>query len=178
MNSQINKNLLSKIKKIKVLALDVDGVLTNGKINIDSNGKEIKVFDVQDGFGVAIFQKVGYRTAIITARSSEAVAARAKDLKITKVFQNAYPKEESFNDLLKTFQIEPEEVCFVGDDFPDMGVLSRVGFAVAVKNASSEVKKIADYITKNSGGDGAVREVIEIILKAQGKWKEVLKAFI
>lgn len=173
----VDKTLQSRINKIQVLALDVDGVLTNGKINIDAKGEEIKVFDVKDGFSIVIFQKAGFRTAIITAKSSVAVSARAKGLKITKVFQNAYPKDKAFQTLLKSFKVKPEEVCFVGDDFPDIVVLKQVGFAVAVKNAAPEVKKVAHYVTRNYGGDGAVREVIELILKTQGKWKEVLKAF-
>ena len=174
---KIDKKLQSKIKRIKVLALDVDGVLTNGKINIDANGKEIKVFDVQDGFSIAIFQKMGYKTSIITARSSVAVTARAKDLKIHKVYQDAYPKDKAFKKLLKDLKVKADEVCFIGDDLPDMVVLKQTGFSVAPKNAAKEVKAIVDYVAKNDGGNGAVREVVELILKTQGKWREVLKAF-
>ena len=157
--------------------MDVDGVLTDGKIVIDGQGKELKNFDVQDGFGIVVFQKVGYKTAIISARSADAVTARVTDLKIHKVFQDAFPKIKAYEQLLSEFNVRDEEVCFVGDDWPDLGVLSRVGFAVAVANAVSEVKKTAHYVTKKKGGDGAVREIIDLILKTQGKWKNILSGF-
>ena len=161
-----------KLSKIKVLALDVDGVLTDGKIIIDDKGKEIKVFDVQDGLGLVVLRKAGIKTAIISARASKAVTARAKDLKIDRLYQNAYPKMEAYKKLLKEFKVLDEQVCFMGDDLPDIQVLERVGFAVAVPKAVPEVKRVCDYITKRDGGDGAVREVLELILKAQGKWND------
>jgi len=173
----IDKKLKDKITKIKVLAMDVDGVLTNGKINIDSNGKEIKVFDVKDGFSLSVFQKVGYQTAIITARGSEAVTARAKDLKISKVYQNAYPKDNAYQELLQELNLRDENVCFVGDDWPDMVVLKKVGFSVAVNDAVAEVRDVVDYTTEKKGGEGAVREVVELILKTQGQWKQTLESY-
>ena len=170
----MNKTVMDKIQKIKVLVLDVDGVLTDGKIVIDAQGKEIKTFDVQDGFGIVLLGRVGFKTAIISARSATAVTVRAKDLKIDKVYQDAYPKVNAYVKLLNDFKVSDDEVCFVGDDLPDVGVLKRVGFAVAVANAVEEVKKEADYVTKKSGGAGAVREVIELILKNQGKWESTV----
>jgi 3-deoxy-D-manno-octulosonate 8-phosphate phosphatase (KDO 8-P phosphatase) len=164
-----------KMQKIRVFAFDVDGVLTDGKINMDEDGREFKSFDVYDGFGVAVLKMVGYKTAIITAKGSPCVMARAQNLGITKVFLNAYPKITAYEQLLKEWKISDDEVCFIGDDIPDICVLKRVGFAVAVNNAAPEVKKAADYVTKRSGGNGAVREVIEMILKAQGKWAPILK---
>lgn len=166
--------LKAKIKKIKVLAMDVDGVLTDGKIVLEHNGNELKFFDVQDGYGIAVIKRAGIKTAIITARSSGAVSSRAADLKIDKVFQDAYPKTAAYDQLLKDLNVSNEDICFVGDDLADIAILERVGFAVAVKNAANEVKKAADYVTKNHGGDGAVREVVELILKTQGKWKKIL----
>jgi len=166
--------ILKKIKKVKVLVMDVDGVLTNGKINLDHMGREIKVFDVKDGFAIAIFKRCGMKTAILSARSSPAVTARAADLKIDKVYQDAYPKDKTFEKLLKYFKVAENEICFVGDDIPDICVLKRVGFSVAVFNAPKEVKLQADYTTKNRGGDGAVREVIELILRTQRKWKKIV----
>jgi 3-deoxy-D-manno-octulosonate 8-phosphate phosphatase (KDO 8-P phosphatase) len=171
----MKKSVLQKIKKIKVLALDVDGVLTHGKINLDEKGKEVKSFDVYDGFGLALFKRSGLKTAIISARFSGAVSARARDLKIDKVYQDAYPKITAFEEMLKEFGVKDEEVCFVGDDLPDICILKRVGFGVAVNNAALEVKQVADFITKKHGGDGAVREVIELILKTQGKWKGLVQ---
>lgn len=173
----MNAVIKRKIKKIKVLALDVDGVLTDGKIIVNDDGKEIKNFDVQDGFGLVLLQRAGYKTAIISARAAPAVTARAKDLKVDRIYQNAYPKKEAYARLLKDLQVKNEEVCFVGDDLPDGVILSRVGFAVAVANAVSEVKKKADYVTRNKGGAGAVREVVELILKSNGQWKTIVSNF-
>jgi 3-deoxy-D-manno-octulosonate 8-phosphate phosphatase (KDO 8-P phosphatase) len=172
----MKKQLIEKIKKIKLLILDVDGVLTKGDIILDEKGKEIKVFNVQDGFGIVLFRKAGFKTAILSARSTGAVTARAKDLKIDRICQDAYPKITVYQKLLKDFKLKDAQTCFIGDDLPDIEVLTKVGFSVAVSNAASEVKKKADYITKCPGGCGAVREVIELILKTQKKWSGVLKA--
>ncbi len=169
-------NLNAIINKIKVVVFDVDGVLTNGKIVLDSKGEELKFFDVKDGFGISLLRKAGIKTAILTARYAPAVEARAKDLKIDKAYQDVYPKLEGFYQLLKDFNVKPQEVCFVGDDLPDVCVLREVGFAVAVNDAVLEAKKEADYITKKNGGAGAVRETIELILKTQNKLKELTEA--
>ncbi len=168
----------NKVKKIKLLILDVDGVLTNGKINLDEKGKEIKVFDVQDGFGIVFFKKAGFKTAIISARSAEAVTVRAKDLKFDKVYQDAYPKISAYQKLLKSLKLKDEEACFMGDDLPDICLLNKVGLAVAPANAVAEVKKCVDYVTKRKGGEGAVRETVELILKTQGKWKDIIKGMM
>ena len=159
-----------------MLALDVDGVLTDGKIVIDHQGQELKFFDVQDGYAIVQMRKSGFLTAVISARSTPAVTARMQDLKIDKIYQDAYPKLEAYRKLLTEFNLKDEEVCFMGDDLPDLPVLKRVGFAVAVANASGEVKQNADYVTKKRGGAGAVREVIEMILKGQGKWKKIVQS--
>ena len=105
------------------------------------------------------------------------MTARAKDFKLDKVYQNAYPTSDAFKKCCEFFKAKPKEICFIGDDLPDVCVLKKVGFAVAVKNAAFETKQAAHYVTKNFGGDGAVREVIEVILKAQGKWKAVIKHY-
>lgn len=165
-----------KIKKIKVLAMDVDGVLTDGNIIVDSDGREIKIFNVLDGFGIVVAGKAGLKTAIITARFSAPVEFRAKDLRVDKIYQAAFPKIKAYEEMLKEFSVKDSEVCFVGDDLPDVPVLKRVGFAVSVPNAAKGVKEHADYITKKAGGSGAVREVVELILTAQGKWTKVLAA--
>lgn len=170
-------SLLARIKKIKALVFDVDGVLTDGKIIFDSDGKETKVFDVQDGFGVVLLKRAGFKTAILTARASAVVTHRGEDLKIDRVYQDAYPKIEAYKNMLSEFRLKGENICFIGDDLPDLQVLKKVGLAVAVSNAVPELKKIAHYITKKRGGDGAVREVIELVLKTQGKWKKILSDF-
>ena len=158
------------LKKIKVVVMDVDGVLTDGRIIIDSNGVETKNFDVQDGFGIVFLKKCGLKTAIISARESGVVAHRARDLKIDKVYVGVYPKISAYESVLEEFKVLDEEVCFIGDDLADMLVMRRCGVAVAVANAVFEVKQIADYVTSKRGGEGAVREVIEMILQAQGHW--------
>ena len=159
-----------KLENIKVLVMDVDGVLTDGRIIMDGNGVETKNFDVQDGLGIVFAQMAGLKTAIISARYSDVTAHRAKDLKIDKVFCGVYPKTAAYEQMIKDFGVSDQEVCFVGDDLADLVILKRVGFAVAVANAVFEVKQAADYVTTKFGGKGAVRETVEHILKAQGKW--------
>lgn len=168
------RDLKSKLKKIKLLIMDVDGVLTDGSINIDDNGKELKRFDVQDGFAIVIFQRRGFKTAIVSARTCPAVTARAADLKIDKVYQDAYPKISAYQSILKDLNISDEQTCFMGDDLPDLCLFKRAALAVAVSNGRSEVKRAAHYVTRAGGGRGAVREVIEMILKAQGHWREIV----
>lgn len=169
--------LKKKFKKVKLLILDVDGVMTPGKIILDAKGDEIKVFDVQDGFGIVIFKRAGYQTAIITARASAAVAARAKDLKIDYVYQDAHPKINAYKQLLADLDLTDQDACFIGDDLTDLAVMKAVGLGITVPNAVPEIKRAADMVTKKPGGDGAVREVIELILKAQGQWLKVVKSF-
>jgi len=164
------------LKKIKVVAMDVDGVLTDGRIIMDGNGLETKNFDVQDGFGIMFLKKCGIKTAIISARHSNVVAFRAQDLKVDKVYVGVYPKLGAYESMLREFGVLDEEVCFIGDDVADLGIMGRCGFAVAVANAVFEVKRIADYVTGRSGGRGAVREAVELILKAQGHWGPQLYA--
>lgn len=162
-------------KKIKLLICDVDGVLTDGRIIYDGEGREIKNFDVQDGLGIVLLKKCGLQTAIISARKSSVVAQRAKELKIDHVFTGVFPKISAYEQLIKKLKIKDSEVCFVGDDLPDLGILKRVGLAVTVSNGVDEVKKVAHYITRKHGGRGAVREVADKILKAQGFWPKILK---
>ncbi len=158
------------LKNIKVLAMDVDGVLTDGRIVVDSNGVESKFFDVQDGFGIVFAKQCSLKTVIISARQSDVVKHRADDLKIDKAFVGVYPKITAYEQMIKEFGVSDAQVCFVGDDVADLKIMKRCGFAVAVANAVFEVKQIAHHVTKNKGGRGAVREVVELILKAQGRW--------
>ena len=127
-------------------------------------------FDVQDGCGINRIRKAGLKTAVISARSCRAVRARTDDLKIDAVYLDAYPKVGAYEDMLKKFGVTDAQVCFIGDDLPDIAILKRVGLAVAVANASADVKQQAHFVTKKKGGRGAVREVAERVLKAQGKW--------
>lgn len=169
--------LLGKLKKIKLLMLDVDGVLTDGRIIYDSQGRDAKFFDVHDGMGVYLLKKADISTVLITAKGSRAIRPRARDMRVETVFANISPKTKALEKILKKFKVSAQEVCFVGDDLVDLGLMKKVGFAVAVFNACPEIKQSAAYVTLKYGGRGAVREVAELILKAQGKWQEVLKDY-
>ena len=166
-----------KAKKIKLLVMDIDGVLTDGRIIYTDSGDQLKFFDVTDGMGLALLSRAGFKSAVLTTKKSKIVTRRSKDMHIDKVYQNALRKSEVFNKILTDFGVLAEEVCFIGDDVVDIPVLKRVGFAVCVPNAVPEAKSEAHYITKREGGRGAVREVIEIILKTQGRWDEVMKRY-
>ena len=166
--------LLEKAKKIKVLLLDVDGVLTDGRIIYDSGGRDMKFFDVHDGMGVHLLHKAGIPTILITAKGSRAIKPRAKDMQVDMVFENISPKSKVLERILKKYGVTKEEVCFAGDDLVDLCLMKRVGLPVAVCNAAVEIKRAARYITVKQGGRGAVREIAELLLKAQGKWEGLL----
>ncbi|MFH0731992.1 MAG: HAD hydrolase family protein [Candidatus Omnitrophota bacterium] len=166
-----------KINKIKMLIMDVDGVLTDGGIVLGTFGSELKFFNVHDGFGLTLWRKGGYKSAIITANSSSAVRRRAKFLQVDKVCQKAFDKLEAYGKIKKEFGLTDEQICFIGDDLIDLPVLKRVGFSCCVANALEDIKLSVDYVTKNSGGHGAVREVIDLILKRQNIWQQVAKIY-
>lgn len=169
--------ILEKAKKIKLLLLDVDGVLTDGRIIYDSRGRDMKLFDVHDGLGVYLLKKAGISTILITAKGSKAIKPRARDMQVEAVFENISPKSAVLDRMLDKYKVSPEEVCFVGDDLVDLSLLKKVGFPVAVCNACLEIKQVASYITLREGGRGAVREVAELILKAQGRWQEMVELY-
>lgn len=169
--------ILEKVKKIKLLLLDVDGVLTDGRIIYDSRGRDLKLFDVHDGLGVYILRKAGIKTILITAKDSKTIRFRAQDMQVEAVFKNISPKSAILDKILKTYKVDISEVCFVGDDLVDLCLMKRVGLPIAVSNASSYIKDVASYVTSKDGGRGAVREIAELILKSQGKWDEVLKIY-
>ena len=173
----MNKSLKDKFKRVKLLVLDVDGILTDGRIIVNDQGRETKNFDVQDGFGIVLFQRAGFKVAIISARASEAVKARTTDLKISKVYLNARNKLKTYRQLAKSVGIDDLDVCFMGDDLPDLGVAQTVGMVCTVPTAREEIQKEADYITTRAAGHGAVREVIELILQAKGIWESVVKEY-
>lgn len=171
-------NIKEKAKKVKLLILDVDGVLTDGKIVLDETGKQLKFFDVQDGLGVVLLKRAGINTIILSARYSRTVSLRAKDMKVFKIYQNSEDKLRTYQKILKQLKLKDKDVCFIGDELIDIPVLKRAGFSVAVANAAVEAKKVCDYTTKRKGGKGAVREVIELILKSQGKWDKVISRYL
>jgi len=173
----MDNEIIEKAKKVKLLLLDVDGVLTDGRIIYDSKGREIKFFYVHDGMGVYLLKKAGIPTVLVTAKGSSAIKPRARDMQVEAVFENVSPKTYILDKVLKRFKVEPEEICFVGDDLVDLGLMKRVGFRVAVFNACSEIKSLAHYITLKEAGKGAVREIAEIILKAKGVWEALVKEY-
>jgi len=173
----MEENILNKAKKVKLLLLDVDGVLTDGRIIYDSKGRDMKFFDVHDGMGVYLLKMAGIKTILITAKGSRAIKPRARDMRVEAVFENISPKTLVLDKILKKCNITIDEICFVGDDLVDLCLMKRVGFAVAVCNAANEIKESSCYITSREGGRGAVREVAELILKAQGKWQEAIRDY-
>jgi 3-deoxy-D-manno-octulosonate 8-phosphate phosphatase (KDO 8-P phosphatase) len=171
-----NASLVARAKKIRVLLMDVDGVLTDGRIWLlsrsDGTASEIKGFSAYDGAGLKLARASGLRTGLITGRKSSAVEQRARECEIEFVYQHQATKLGALTEILQATGADPSEVAYVGDDLPDVPILQRVGLAAAVANAVPEVKRAAHFVTVRSGGEGAVREVIELIVKAQGKWPE------
>lgn len=164
---------MDNLHKIKMVIADVDGVLTDGSITIDATGNELKTFNAKDGSGIKFLQRVGIKFAIITGRQSYAVEFRANELKIKDVYQSAKKKTEAYRKILSENGLKDDEVCYIGDDLVDIPVMRKVGFSVAVADSVLEVLEVVDYITKANGGKGAVREVVEKIIKGQGKWDEI-----
>lgn len=166
-----------KLKSIKLLILDVDGVLTDGKVIYTDSGEEIKRFDAQDGHGLKLLMRSGVGVVLLTGRKSKAVLHRARDLGIEDVYQKALNKIEVYESILMNKGLTDKDVGFVGDDLVDIPVLRKVGFSAAVPDAVPEVKEIVDYITTNKGGEGAVREICELLLKAQDTWATVTEKY-
>jgi 3-deoxy-D-manno-octulosonate 8-phosphate phosphatase (KDO 8-P phosphatase) len=164
-----------KLQDITTILFDVDGVLCDGDISYTSAGDEIKTFDVQDGMGITLARMGGLRTGIITGRNSEAVNRRAEELKVDIVSQGHFNKLIPYKEIKEKNNLDDKEVCYIGDDLLDLPILERVGFSVAVANAREEVKAVCDYVTVNKGGRGAVREVIDLILKRQRKFDVLLE---
>ncbi len=169
--------LIERAKKIKLLVLDVDGVLTDGRIIYGSYGDELKNFDVNDGLGMYLIRRAGIRCVILTAKGSRVVTKRAKELKVAKVYRDFHYKIEALHKIRKKFKVEDKEICFMGDDVIDIPVLKRIGLAVCPPNAMEDVKQFAHLITNKSGGHGAVREVCDFIMRAQGAWDKVMARY-
>jgi 3-deoxy-D-manno-octulosonate 8-phosphate phosphatase (KDO 8-P phosphatase) len=165
---------MEQAKDIKLVILDVDGVMTDGRIIIDDNGVETRNFDIKDGMGVVVLMMSGVEVAIITSKKSGAVRHRAEELKIKRFHEGIKKKTEPYEEMLKEMGITDAQVAYVGDDLVDLSMMKRVGLPIAVGDAVEDVKKHAIYVTKARGGCGAVREVAEMILKAQDKWDKIL----
>ncbi len=162
---------------IKKVIFDVDGVLTDGRIIMDGEGRELKFFNVKDGHGIVLLHRAGLSSMIITGRRSKVVEQRAKELGITEVYQKIHNKLGLFQELVEKNQLTPKETAYVGDDIVDIPIMKRVGLAVTVADAHPDVKKVAHYIASLPGGKGAVREFIEMLLKIQGHWDKVTERY-
>jgi 3-deoxy-D-manno-octulosonate 8-phosphate phosphatase (KDO 8-P phosphatase) len=170
--------VLRRARNIRVLLMDVDGTLTPGYVCLqtfpDSSVAEMKMFNAHDGAGVKLASIMGLRTGLITGRDSPATARRAREMAMEFIIQGQPKKLEAYKAILTRAGVTDDEVAYIGDDLPDLPLLGRAGLAVAVADAVVEVKRAAHYITTVRGGEGAVREVVELILKAQGKWKKAI----
>jgi 3-deoxy-D-manno-octulosonate 8-phosphate phosphatase (KDO 8-P phosphatase) len=164
--------------RIKLLVLDVDGVLTDGTLVINADGREIKFFNTLDGHGIRMWRRAGLKVAFLSGRVSEPTVWRAKDLEVDFCFEDCHSKLPVLEELAKQQGLLPEEIAYVGDDLMDLPAMRYAGFSAAVANAVEEVKGCADYVTARSGGDGAVREVIEYILKSSGRWEKLIEKYI
>jgi 3-deoxy-D-manno-octulosonate 8-phosphate phosphatase (KDO 8-P phosphatase) len=167
----------NRLGKIRLLLLDVDGVLTDGRITYDSQGREHKSFDVKDGHGLKMLQRAGLAVGIITGRRSSIVELRARELGIDIVVQGAKSKLEPYENILQQQGLRDEEVAYVGDDLVDLPILRRAGFAVTVADGVEDLKSQVHYVTVRSGGHGAVREVCDLLLKESGRWEEVTSRY-
>ncbi len=163
----------SRAQKIKMILMDVDGTLTDGNLFVLPDGEEIKSYNVKDGLGLLLAHMAGLKTGIITGKTSKALEIRASKLRIQDLYQGILDKKKVFLEILKKHSLSPEEIAYIGDDLGDLEVIKLSGLGAAVADAHPEIKKHSHYLCSNKGGKGAVREFIEYILKATGKWNLV-----
>jgi len=167
-----------RMKEIHLILLDVDGVLTDGRLGMTAAGEEIKFFSVYDGLAIRVAQNAGWKVGFLSGRKSKEVESRARELGVEIVVQGSRDKIKDLETILLENNLEAFQVAYIGDDLPDLPVLKRVGFSAAPHNAADVVKESVDYVTERRGGEGAVREVVDLLLKASGKWDEVLSQFL
>jgi 3-deoxy-D-manno-octulosonate 8-phosphate phosphatase (KDO 8-P phosphatase) len=171
-------NLPNLCRPIELILSDVDGVLTDGGVVYDNQGIEIKKFHIRDGLGIKLWQRAGYRFGVLTARTSHIVKVRASELGIDIVRQGFEKKLPVAEEILRQLSLRPEQLCYIGDDLTDLPVIRQAGLGVAVADAVEDVRAAASLVTKLPGGQGAVREVIELILKAKSRWDDVLQNYV
>jgi 3-deoxy-D-manno-octulosonate 8-phosphate phosphatase (KDO 8-P phosphatase) len=173
-----SSSFADRARRIRLLLMDVDGVLTDGRIYLqslpDGTAEEMKVFHAHDGAGLKLARVAGLRTGVITGRDSAATSRRAREVDMDFVSQKRAEKLPAYEQILREAGVGDDEVAYIGDDLPDLPILERVGLAIAVENATPEVKRAAHFVTRRRGGEGAVREAIEAILRAQGIWHDVI----
>ena len=173
----VDPEIIERARRIKLLLMDCDGVLTDGRLWLTPDGDEQKAFHTRDGQGISLIQRAGLHTGIITGRTSSAVERRAHDLKMSYVRQDAKDKIKALEEIVAEAGVTAADCAYIGDDLADMPLMRQVSLAVAVADAAEDTKQVAHYVTACRGGHGAVREVIDLILKAQGRWDELMRWF-
>jgi len=174
----VSDKVRAKAQQVRLLALDVDGVMTDGRLYFDQSGQEMKAFSTRDGMGIKALQRCGIPVALITGRQSPMVSQRAAELGIEMVFQGSDNKLQALDDLLAATELSEAQVCYVGDDWIDLPVLSRVGFSVTVADADPAVRQYVDWVTGEAGGMGAVRALCNLILAAQGQMDTLMQDYL
>ena len=173
-----SNEIIEKAKKIRLLLLDVDGVLTDGKLYFNNDGQEMKAFNTLDGHGIKVLRKSGVEVGIITGRESALVSRRANDLGIKLIRQGREDKFDALQEILKEFPCELEHIAYIGDDYPDLLVMTKVGLALTVNNAVSAVAERAHWRSERRGGDGAVRDACDFIMRAQNTFDQTLSQYL
>jgi 3-deoxy-D-manno-octulosonate 8-phosphate phosphatase (KDO 8-P phosphatase) len=173
----INEPILNKLRNIRMVVLDVDGVMTDGRVLLLPDGQEVKFFSIHDGFGIVCAMKAGIRIGIISGRSSPSLKIRCDELNIKDVYMEKMDKLPVLEQIIKEHNLTYDQIAFIGDDVPDLPVLEKVGLSAAPSNAHEWVKSRVDLVLTKTGGDGAVREFLDLLLQAQGKSESILKKF-
>ncbi len=173
--TQLPVQVVGNLQKLRLILLDVDGVLTDGRIGLLPGGEEIKFFSIYDGLAIRLAMKVGWEVGFLSGRASEEVAARARELGIEIVVQGSQDKMRDFEKILEERNLQASEVAYMGDDLPDLPLLKQVGFSAAPGNAVESVKYCVHYVTRARGGSGAVREVVDLLLRTTGKWEKIVE---
>lgn len=176
--TEIGAEVRERAGRIRVVLLDVDGVLTDGCIHMGSRGDDARGFHSRDGLGIRLGQQAGLIFGIVSGRSSEVVTGRASELDITEIHQGVRDKIACLDGILARLEVDDDAVCYIGDDLVDVPVMRRVGLAAAPSDAGPEAREAADYVAASAGGRGAVREVVDVLLRASGKWKEVTERYL
>jgi 3-deoxy-D-manno-octulosonate 8-phosphate phosphatase (KDO 8-P phosphatase) len=174
----ISAEIRERAARIRLVVLDSDGVLTDGRIIVSSDGAEARAFDVTDGFGIRLAQKAGIEFAIVSGRRSDVVEGRARDLNVSEVHQRIWDKRGCVQEIRQRLRIPADAVCFVGDDLIDVPAMREAGLAAAPSTARPEVAEVAHYVADRAGGRGAVREIVDLILRSSGRWEEATRSFL
>lgn len=173
----LKQGATQRAAKVRMIIFDVDGVLSDGRLYYGPSGELFKAFFTRDGLGISLARQCGLKLAIITGRKSQIVATRGQELKFDAVYQGHLQKNEIYTQLKQEFSLTDEQIAYIGDDIIDLPVMVQVGFAAAVSDAADETIAEADLVSDYSGGNGAVRQIVEFILKAQGKWQKIIEEY-